>query len=94
MSAIAPEAACPTTQPTAQRCAPPGRVRAQFKIGVRSMPALADHVVQGSLVLPGSFCIDMARCIEHGRLGRAAGPLRNVAFHRPKIGRASCRERV
>ena len=38
----------------------PLEASAEFRIGVRSVPYLADHGFQDMVVLPGSFYIEMA----------------------------------
>jgi FkbH-like protein/FkbM family methyltransferase len=62
-----------------------GRARAQFKVGLRSAPYLADHGFQGMVVLPGSFYVEMARRVERELPGRAAGRLRNLRFLSPVL---------
>ena len=39
----------------------PREATAEFRIGVRSVPYLADHAFQDMVVLPGSFYLAMAR---------------------------------
>jgi FkbH-like protein/FkbM family methyltransferase len=58
---------------------------AEFRLGIRSVPYLADHGFQDMVVLPGSFYIEMARCVERELSKRVPGLVRNVAFHNPVI---------
>ena len=58
---------------------------AEFRIGVRSVPYLADHGFQDMVVLPGSFYIDMALCVDRELSKCTPGLIRNVAFHNPII---------
>src|SRR2546427_5738852 len=37
---------------------------AEFRIGIRSVPHLADHGFQDMVVLPGSFYIETALCVD------------------------------
>ena len=63
----------------------PRGAAAEFRIGVRSVPYLADHGFQDMVVLPGSFYIEMALCVEHEVAKRVPGIVRNVTFHNPII---------
>src|SRR5206468_7679535 len=63
----------------------PQEAAAEFRIGVRSVPYLADHGFQDMVVLPGSFYVEMALCVEHEISKRLPGIVRNVTFHRPVI---------
>lgn len=57
----------------------------EFRVGLRSVPSLADHGFQDMVVLPGAFYVAMARSVEQ-ELGRdAARVLHNVVFHHPLI---------
>ena len=58
---------------------------AEFKIGVRSVPYLADHGFQDMVVLPGSFYIEMALRVDRELSKRGPGLVRNVTFHNPII---------
>jgi len=58
---------------------------AEFRIGVRSVPYLADHGFQDMVVLPGSFYIEMALGVERELTKRVPGIVRNVTFHNPII---------
>src|SRR6187401_1207177 len=58
---------------------------AELKVGVRSMPYLADHGFQDMIVLPGAFYIDSALRMEREHFHRAPSRVRNVAFHNPII---------
>src|SRR6267378_1014822 len=63
----------------------PREPSAEFRIGVRSVPYLADHGFQDMVVLPGSFYIEMARCVEREVSNRIPNLVRNVTFHNPII---------
>ncbi len=63
----------------------PREASAEFRIGLRSLPYLADHGFQDMVVLPGSFYIEMALCVEHEISKRLPGIVRNVTFHNPII---------
>jgi FkbH-like protein/FkbM family methyltransferase len=63
----------------------PLEATAEFRLGVRSVPYLADHGFQDMVVLPGSFYIEMARCVERELSKRIPRLVRNVAFHNPII---------
>ena len=63
----------------------PQEAAAEFRIGVRSVPYLADHGFHDMVVLPGSFYIEMAVGVERELSGRAPGLVRNVIFHNPVI---------
>lgn len=54
---------------------------AEFRIGLRSLPLLADHGFQDMVVLPGSFYIEMALSVHRDLFGPLPGTVRNVAFH-------------
>jgi len=58
---------------------------AEFRVGVGSVPYLADHGFQDMVVLPGSFYIEMALSMERELSKRVAGLVRNVRFHNPII---------
>src|SRR3989440_10339662 len=58
---------------------------AEFRIGIRSMPYLADHGFHDMVVLPGSCYVDMALRLERERSKGVAGLVRNVTFHNPII---------
>src|SRR5688572_27424509 len=58
---------------------------AEFKVGVRALPYLADHGFQDMIVLPGSFYIDTALQMERELPHRVPCFLRNAAFHNPII---------
>src|SRR4051812_13662940 len=62
-----------------------GEAATEFRIGVRSVPYLADHGFQNMVVLPGSFYIEMALCVEHEISKRVPSIVRNVTFHNPII---------
>ena len=63
----------------------PLEASAEFRIGVRSVPYLADHGFQDMVVLPGSFYIEMALCVDRELSKRVPGLVRNVTFHNPII---------
>ena len=63
----------------------PREACAEFRIGLRSLSYLADHGFQDMVVLPGSFYIEMALCVEHEVSKRLPGIVRNVTFHNPII---------
>lgn len=50
----------------------------EFRVGLRSLPSLADHGFQDMVVLPGAFYVALAR-------GDGARVLHNVVFHHPLI---------
>src|SRR2546425_10338792 len=53
----------------------------EFRIGLRSVPYLADHGFQDMVVLPGSFYIEKALSLEGGVPRR----IRNITFQNPII---------
>jgi FkbH-like protein/FkbM family methyltransferase len=57
----------------------------KFKVGVRSVPFLADHGFQDMIVLPGAFYIDMALRMERELSHGVPGRVRNVTFQNPVI---------
>jgi len=63
----------------------PLEASAEFKIGVGSAPYLADHGVQGMVVLPGSFFIEMALCVDRELSKTVPALVRNVTFHEPIV---------
>ena len=63
----------------------PLEASAEFRIGVGSVPYLADHSFQDMVVLPGSFYIEMALCLDRELAKRDARLVRNAAFHNPII---------
>src|SRR6185436_15139366 len=58
---------------------------AKFRIGVRSIPYLADHGFHDMIVLPGSFYIEMALSVERKLTKRVPSLIWNVTFHNPII---------
>lgn len=60
-----------------------GRASAQIRLGVGSVPDLADHGFQGMTVLPGSFLVEIARCVDQELTGAAPCQLQNIRFNRP-----------
>lgn len=63
----------------------PLEASAEFSVGVRSIPYLADHGFQDMVVLPGSFYIEMALSVDRKLSKRVPGLVRNVRFHNPII---------
>jgi FkbH-like protein/FkbM family methyltransferase len=63
----------------------PGEASAQFRIGVRSVPYLADHGFQDMVVLPGSFYVEMALAVDRALSTRVAALVRSVTFLNPII---------
>jgi len=63
----------------------PLEASAEFRVGVRSVPYLADHGFQDMVVLPGAFYIEMALCVDRELSKRAPAVVRNVSFHNPII---------
>jgi len=63
----------------------PREASAEFRIGVRSVPYLADHGFQDMVVLPGSFYIETALSMDRELSKRVPGLLRNVRFDNPII---------
>src|SRR5213076_80371 len=59
----------------------PLEASAEFRLGLRSAPYLADHGFQDMVVLPGSFYIEKAVSLERGAPGR----VRNISFQNPII---------
>ena len=58
---------------------------AEFKVGIRSLPYLADHGFQDMIVLPGSLYVEMAACVHVDLLKQVAGSIRNATFHNSVI---------
>src|SRR5881394_843187 len=71
--------------PVSIRTNRPLDVSAEFKVGVRSVPYLADHGFQDMIVLPGSFYIDTALRMERELGHRIPSVMRNAGFHNPII---------
>ncbi len=63
----------------------PKEASGEFRVGIRSVPYLADHGFQDMVVLPGSFYIDMTLRIEREVFKRVPRIVRNVIFHNPII---------
>jgi FkbH-like protein/FkbM family methyltransferase len=63
----------------------PLEASAEFRVGVRSVPYLADHGFQDMVVLPGASYIEMALCVDRELSKRAPAVVRNVSFHNPII---------
>src|SRR2546429_7735263 len=58
---------------------------AEFKVGVRSLPYLADHGFHDLIVLPGSFYLEMALVVHAALFKERPGVLRNVKYENPVI---------
>jgi FkbH-like protein/FkbM family methyltransferase len=58
---------------------------AEFRIGVRSVPYLADHGFQDMVVLPGAFYIETALNVDRGLGKRAPRLVRNVTLRNPIV---------
>lgn len=58
---------------------------AEFRVGIRSLPFLADHAFQDVVVLPGSFYIATALAVHQELSKQAPGVVRNVTFQNPVI---------
>ena len=58
---------------------------AEFKVGVRSMPCLADHGFHDMTVLPGSIYLEMALCLHVNLFQQVPASLGNVKFQNPVI---------
>jgi FkbH-like protein/FkbM family methyltransferase len=56
-----------------------------FRVGIRSLPYLADHGFQNMVVLPGAFYVEMALRVSRELFGRVPRVLRNVTFQHPII---------
>lgn len=81
MSAITHEATLvvkPLASLSAER---PLEASAEFRVGLRSAPYLADHGFQDMVVLPGSFYVDMALRVERELFHRIPVLVRNMTFH-------------
>ena len=63
----------------------PQEASGEFRVGIRSLPYLADHGFQDMVVLPGSFYIEMALRVEREVSRRVPSIVRNVIFHNPII---------
>jgi FkbH-like protein/FkbM family methyltransferase len=85
MSATTPEAAFVMKHLVALSAERPPEASAEFRIGVRSVPYLADHGFQDMVVLPGAFYIEMALCVDRELSKRVPGLVRNVSFRNPII---------
>jgi FkbH-like protein/FkbM family methyltransferase len=67
------------------KAARPDEATAEFRVGVRSLPYLADHGVQDMVVLPGAFYVEMALYLERELCGRVPRIARNLRFHAPIV---------
>jgi FkbH-like protein/FkbM family methyltransferase len=59
--------------------------RAEFKVGVRSVPYLVDHGFADMIVLSGSFYINMVLQVHREIFNEAARVLKNIRFQNPLI---------
>jgi FkbH-like protein len=57
----------------------------EFRVGVRSVPYLADHAFQDMIVLPGSFYIETALSLEREVSKGVPRLMRKVRFHNPVV---------
>ncbi|MBI4206778.1 MAG: FkbM family methyltransferase [Betaproteobacteria bacterium] len=85
MSTTTPETPSIMIGPVMHSTDRPGATCAEFRVGLHSLPYLADHGFQDMVVLPGSFYIEMARRVDHRLARRVPGVVRNVIFRRPII---------
>src|SRR2546429_3296705 len=58
---------------------------AEFKVGRRSLPYLADYGFQDMIVLPGSLYVEMALFVHADLLKQVASVVRNAKFQNPVI---------
>ena len=58
---------------------------AEFSVGVQSLPYLADHGLQGMVVLPGSFFIEMATILHRELFMQTATRIKDIKFITPVI---------
>ena len=63
----------------------PAVTAAELRVGLRSLPYLADHGFQDMVVLPGSYYVETAMRLDRGLSRCNAGIVRNIAFHHPII---------
>lgn len=56
-----------------------------FRVSIRSMPYLADHALLDMVVLPGSFYVERALCMDHELTKCVPRLVRNVTFQNPVI---------
>jgi FkbH-like protein/FkbM family methyltransferase len=63
----------------------PNDAVAQFHIGIRAVPDLADHGFQDLVILPGAFYVEMALYLERELVGRVPRIARNVRFDNPIV---------
>lgn len=57
----------------------------QGRLGPRTLAYLADHRVQGALVLPGAAYVEMGLALHHATSGRAQAVLQNLEFHKALV---------
>src|SRR5439155_3074389 len=57
----------------------------ELRVGLNSLPYLADHGFQDMVVLPGSFYLQKALLMERDVSGRVPRFVRNVVFQNPVI---------
>jgi FkbH-like protein/FkbM family methyltransferase len=63
----------------------PLEASAEFRVGLRSVPYLADHGFQDMAVLPGSFYIEMALCVDRQLSKSVPAVVRSVTFNNPIV---------
>jgi FkbH-like protein/FkbM family methyltransferase len=71
--------------PVAPATEPPRQDLLQYRIGLRTVPYLADHGFQNMAVLPGALYVALALHAEKARSGRVPSVVRNVSFLNPII---------
>jgi FkbH-like protein/FkbM family methyltransferase len=85
MSAAIPEATFIVQPPVLFSKDRPFETATEFRVGIRSVPYLADHGFQDMVVLPGSFYIEMALSLDREISKRAPGLVRRVTFDSPVV---------
>ena len=77
--------AAPIDETLARSPGQPLAASAEFKVGLCSVPYLADHGFHDMVVLPGAFYIELALNVDRELSRRAPGCVRNVTFENPVI---------
>jgi FkbH-like protein/FkbM family methyltransferase len=85
MSASTPEITSATKHLLTLSTERPGEACAEFRVGIRSVPYLADHGFQDMVILPGSFYVEMARYVDRELTQRVPGLARNLTFRNPVV---------
>jgi FkbH-like protein/FkbM family methyltransferase len=85
MNTLTPEVTSVTKHLVTLSTERPGEACAEFRVGVRSVPYLADHGFQDMVILPGAFYVEMARYVDHELTQRVPGLVQNLAFRNPII---------